>query len=98
MQLEKASSIAWASPERVIATYEAAKPIYRRIENKELLRAIRQKYNLQSDFILALGSADPRKNLTTLVAAYALLPEKLRDNYLLVIVGNFNASRIDETH
>jgi glycosyltransferase involved in cell wall biosynthesis len=37
-------------------------------------------------FILALGSADPRKNLPALVRAYARLPSALMASYRLVVV------------
>ncbi len=38
-------------------------------------------------YILFVGSIEPRKNLVTLVAAYQLLPQTIRDNYPLVLVG-----------
>lgn len=38
-------------------------------------------------FILYLGTVEPRKNLQNLVKAYALLPEKVRAEYSLVIAG-----------
>lgn len=38
-------------------------------------------------FILYAGGADSRKNLPRLLKAYALLPRRLRDEYMLVIVG-----------
>jgi glycosyltransferase involved in cell wall biosynthesis len=38
-------------------------------------------------YFLFVGTLEPRKNLTRLLAAYALLPEKVRDNSNLVIAG-----------
>ncbi|MFA6492780.1 MAG: glycosyltransferase family 1 protein [Patescibacteria group bacterium] len=38
-------------------------------------------------YILAVGTIEPRKNLTGLFKAYALLPIKLQEKYPLVIVG-----------
>lgn len=38
-------------------------------------------------FILFLGTVEPRKNITSLIDAYAALPPKLRQAYSLVIAG-----------
>ncbi len=73
---------------RIFVTHEAASNIYRPIENRKLGETIYQRYHLRSSYILGIGSADPRKNIKTLIRAYALLPESLRHNYQLVIVCN----------
>jgi glycosyltransferase involved in cell wall biosynthesis len=59
------------SSDRIFVTHEAASHIYRQIDDLKKLEAIRQKYSLTTNFILAIGSADPRKNISTLVQAYA---------------------------
>ena len=48
---------------------------------------IRSRYGLQNGYILYVGTIQPRKNLTTLVAAYAGLDPQLRQGRPLVIVG-----------
>jgi glycosyltransferase involved in cell wall biosynthesis len=73
-------------PDKVFVTYEAAGFAFRRSGNPEQLGSIRQKYDLPSSYILALGSADPRKNIQTLIHAYGLLPERLREKHKLAIV------------
>lgn len=85
-------------PNRIIVTYEAASPAYRRLDGVEQIRTVRRKYELASDFILCHGSADPRKNLTTLVEAFALLPGDLRSRYKLAIVWTHSLleSRVSE--
>ncbi len=42
---------------------------------------------LDSGFVLAVGTLEPRKNLPRLVRAYASLPRELQDEYPLVVVG-----------
>lgn len=42
---------------------------------------------IQSKYILYIGNAYPHKNLEMLIQAYALLPETLRSEYRLVLVG-----------
>jgi glycosyltransferase involved in cell wall biosynthesis len=72
--------------EKVLITYEGINPIFRQISDITRLWDVRKKYNLISDYILAIGSADPRKNITTLIQAYSQLPEDLKSDYQLVII------------
>ena len=52
---------------------------------------ILDRYKLQpKEYILTVGSQDPRKNFSRLVAAYARLPLDLREKFPLVIVGGSN--------
>ncbi len=54
--------------------------------NPEAIQATRRKYNLPDRFILFVGTIEPRKNLTTLLAAYRLLRGQGAE-HKLVIVG-----------
>lgn len=40
-----------------------------------------------SDYILYLGTIEPRKNITSLIDAYCLLPKSLSDTHSLVLAG-----------
>lgn len=71
---------------RVFVTHEAAAPIYRTRDRSRATESVQQRFGLSEGFILALGSADPRKNISTLLRTYALLPERLRANHELAIV------------
>lgn len=42
---------------------------------------------LEGEYVLAVGSQEPRKNLDRLIAAHAELPANLRTQYPLVLVG-----------
>jgi glycosyltransferase involved in cell wall biosynthesis len=70
----------------IFVTREGLSPSFRPISNSELASSLRMKSGLHSNFVLAIGSADPRKNIATLISAYAMLPEDIRENYRLVIV------------
>jgi len=50
----------------------------------------------KENFILSVGTLEPRKNVPTLIKAYALLPEKVQKKYQLKIVGGagWNESNI----
>ena len=53
------------------------------------LLAVRQKYNLPTNFILYLGTIEPRKNLSSLILAFDLLKKKGElGNCQLVLAGN----------
>ena len=72
--------------DKVFVTYEAASPIFCQTQDVEEISGIRTRYNLPADYIMAIGSADPRKNISTLVQAYAQLPANLKTAYQLVII------------
>ncbi len=47
----------------------------------------KQRYELPSEYLLAVGNVEPRKNLERLVAVYTKLPKDIRTKYPLVLVG-----------
>ena len=49
--------------------------------------AVRKKYSLPENFILFVGSLEPRKNLLSLLKAYISLDEALRGEFKLVLAG-----------
>lgn len=63
-------------PERIHVTYEAAGEAFQPVEDEAQLAAIRQKYALPERYLLYLGGFDQRKNLSTLLRAFALLVNK----------------------
>ncbi|MGH7135885.1 MAG: glycosyltransferase family 4 protein, partial [Pirellulales bacterium] len=48
---------------------------------------VRRRLNLPDQFILYLGTLEPRKNLQGLIQAYELLPDELRRSHQLVLAG-----------
>jgi glycosyltransferase involved in cell wall biosynthesis len=78
------------SPEQIIVTHEAAGAIFQPVQAQDRLLDLRRRLNLPECFILAIGSADPRKNIRTLVQAYGKLPNALRERYHLAIVWTHN--------
>ncbi len=51
------------------------------------LNSFKEKYNLPENFLLFVGSIEPRKNLRTLLLAYELLPESFRKEFPLIVAG-----------
>ena len=60
-------------PESVYVTPPAAPSQFAPVTNETELRRIRRTYGIQRDYILALGSIQPRKNLVRLINAYESL-------------------------
>lgn len=50
---------------------------------------VRQKWGLPRQYILFVGNIEPKKNLDTLVRAFAILRPKLPEGYKLVIAGQW---------
>jgi len=80
-------NIAGAPEELVTVTPLAPDPDLKPITDKKALNKVRQRYKLPENYILFLGSLEPRKNVATLIKAYAGLPEGLKQKHHLVIAG-----------
>ncbi|MCL5407564.1 MAG: glycosyltransferase family 4 protein [Patescibacteria group bacterium] len=75
-------------PGKIQIIYEAADERFRKIKNNAIVNRIVGRYfDPKLKYILSVGTLEPRKNLKTLVAAYAILPYTLRQEYKLVLVG-----------
>ena len=61
------------APHRITVTPAAASPHFAPITNETELRRIRESYGIQPNYILSLGSIQPRKNLVRLIEAYSCL-------------------------
>ena len=77
------------APERVTVTPEAAAPFFAPVTDPETLRRVERRYGITGNYILAVGSIQPRKNLARLVGAYADLRRSRPQAKLpqLVLVG-----------
>jgi glycosyltransferase involved in cell wall biosynthesis len=73
-------------PERITTIPLAAAEWFRPVTNEQELSRIKLKYDLPGDFILGVGSVQPRKNLVRLIEAYSMLSDK-RDLPPLILVG-----------
>jgi glycosyltransferase involved in cell wall biosynthesis len=82
--------------QRVRVIYEAASPAYHPINNTsnannanaaEQLNEVRQRYDLPASFVLFVGTIEPRKNLETLLCAFAELRRMGRTEHLVLAGG-----------
>ena len=77
------------APDLVIAIPLAAPAHFRPVEDENELQRVRQTYGINGDYILSVGSIQPRKNLTRLLSAYEGLRRTRPKDSLpqLVLVG-----------
>jgi glycosyltransferase involved in cell wall biosynthesis len=76
-----------AIPSEVHVLYPAPKPVFQQCEDETLLSRVRFRYSLPEEFILFVGTLEPRKNLKRILRA--LSRARMRDGFEpeLVIVG-----------
>ncbi len=65
--------------EKIIVTYPGIKPANKMRD----LKIIKEKYNINNEYILFVGTLQPRKNIVRLIHAFSKLPSPIQ----LVIVG-----------
>ncbi len=82
------------SPDRVAVVHEAASPAFRPIADRARLEQVRARYRLPRQFMLYVGTIEPRKNLTRLVTAFAAA-RKAGIPHHLVCVGPYGWSSRD---
>jgi len=56
-------------------------------QEEEKVKATLSKYGIKKNYILHVGNNSYHKNIKALYNAYKLLPQSIRDNYDLVLVG-----------
>jgi len=75
-------------PEKIVVIYEGKDENFRLIKEKDKINKVVRKYlpKLQ-EFILSVGTLEPRKNLVKLIRAYSMLPYVIQKKYKLVLAG-----------
>lgn len=74
-------------PEKIHIVPPAVDNAFRVKATLSQLQQVKQHYNLPDQYLLTVSTLEPRKNINGLIAAYSHLPETLRNQYPLVIVG-----------
>lgn len=69
---------------KIKVIYEGANDIFKPTQNEVVLK----KYKLNKKYILSVGQLQPRKNLSTLLKIYSILPDRLKNEYDLVLIGS----------
>ena len=77
----------WVPPEKVMTVLLAANPIYEKVVGETAVNQTLSKHNLPRDFILFVGTLEPRKNVPTLIRAYDTLRRETGIDVPLILVG-----------
>jgi len=75
-----------ADPARVTVVYPGCDPAFRPAPESEVA-AVRQRYGIAGDYVLHVGTLQPRKNLERLLDAFVALQSQLTCGLRLVLVG-----------
>jgi len=73
--------------ERVVVVHEAPDPVFRPATVDEAVAAAARRPGLEGPYVLAVGSLEPRKNLTGLLDALLLLDRSPAEELTLAVVG-----------
>jgi glycosyltransferase involved in cell wall biosynthesis len=73
--------------DRVEVVYPGVGQAFRAIEDQHHLAVVRELYALERPFILNVGTLEPRKNLATLLDAYAALRRRGLEHRLVIAGG-----------
>ncbi len=79
-----------AKPDRVSVAYPGIDPLIKRIDDPKEIDRVKAKYNIDSDYWLYIGTLQPRKNLSRLIAAFAQVQSNFQpptSNFRLVLAG-----------
>jgi len=73
---------------KIIVIPEAVTENFKVCKNKKLIKEKTNKYiPLDTKFLLSVGTLEPRKNLSLIIKAFALLPNNLKQEYKIVFTG-----------
>jgi alpha-1,3-rhamnosyl/mannosyltransferase len=75
-------------PQRITRTYMGVREQLRPM-SAEAIRHARRRLALPEQYLLYLGTIEPRKNLLTLLKAYCAMPRTLRERWPLLLVGSW---------
>lgn len=75
------------SPEKIAVIPLASDPRYVELDREACRAEIAQRHGAEQGFILYVGTFQPRKNLSTLVKAYAKFRDKTKLPHKLIVVG-----------
>ena len=80
--------------ERVTRTYMGVRAGFRRLPAKKVACVLRE-LGLPPQYLLYLGTIEPRKNVLRLLRAYCGLPSSVRSRWPLLLVGNWGWTTAD---
>jgi len=71
---------------KIVTIYPGVAESYFQVD-AAAIAGVRERYKLTRPYVLFVSTIEPRKNVDTLLDAFAALPESLRDEFELVVAG-----------
>lgn len=78
------------SEDKVVNISSAVDEIFKVLDVDDYDQSLLNDLSISKKFILYTGAMDQRKNLSTLLEAYALMAHPLRERFKIVLVGKYN--------
>ncbi len=80
------------APEKIVNVGIAPSSHFQKLDSSsaQAVSAIKEKYGLHGPFVLTVSNLDHRKNLATLLRAFASLPDFILREFSLIVVCNSN--------
>jgi glycosyltransferase involved in cell wall biosynthesis len=87
------------SGSRIEVIHNGVDPAYKPQDSGRAAEYVAGKYGVSKDYVLAVGTVQPRKNLATLVEAWKILRDRTKDQFQLVVAGarGWKNTQLDET-
>ena len=63
--------------------------------SRDSIESVLKKYRIPKNYVISVGTIQPRKNFEFLIDAFRYMPEETRKNLTLVIVGKRGANSKD---
>lgn len=80
------------SPDKIIVIPNGiAKEWYDPIDSS-VIANVQSDYGIHKKYIVTIGTIQPRKNIEGVLAAYTMLPDSLRNDYDLVVIGKLGSN------
>lgn len=71
------------APQKITVVYEGVEAIFKPLDKNYAKMKIKEKYRIEKDFILSVGTLEPRKNYPVLIKSF----RNIEEDFLLVIIG-----------
>lgn len=75
-------------PERIRVIHIGIAPVYCQINDSGKVEQIKAKYGIARPYVLFVGNIEPKKNIETLIRAFAALPNDWTSSLSVVVVGH----------
>ncbi|CAG0934784.1 mannosyl-N-acetyl-alpha-D-glucosaminyl-diphospho-ditrans,octacis-undecaprenol 3-alpha-mannosyltransferase / alpha-1,3-rhamnosyltransferase [Thermoflexales bacterium] len=87
-----------AAPDKITVAYPGLDPSLKRVDDPAELARVRSKYHIDGDYLLYLGTIQPRKNLQRLIEAFSQLPTASGQLLLAGKPGWYSEQLLQQAH